>query len=112
MVSRPMDYLAPPAVGIDYLSKMIGRNMKGYPIDGPMPDFPDQHVGPTGIGRAIVQVAKEQSLSVRQTYRILPQMAGTCSKAILSRSLTLWRSGTVARAATGSYLQPPCELRT
>ena len=66
---------------------MISRNMKGYLLDGPMPDFleqpgfTEQHVGPTGIGRAIVEVAKEQNLTVRQTYkRILPQMAGNMFK--------------------------------
>ena len=76
-----LDDLVPPAVGVDYLSKMIGQNMKGHPLDGAMPDFPGEHVGPTGIGRAIVEVAREQGLTVRQTYRrILPQMAGNMFK--------------------------------
>lgn len=76
-----LDDLVPPAVGVDYLSKMIGHNMKSYPLDEPMPIFSEEHVGPTGIGRAIAQVAKEQGLTVRQTYkRILPQMAGNMFK--------------------------------
>ena len=41
-----LDDLVPPAVGVDYLSKMIGRNMKGYPLDGPMPDFPERACRP------------------------------------------------------------------
>ncbi len=76
-----LDDLVPPAVGVDYLSKMIGRNMKDYPLDGPMPDFPEEHVGQSGIGRAIVDMAKRDGLTVRQAYRkILPQMAGNMFK--------------------------------
>ena len=60
---------------------MTGLDMKAYPVDGPMPDLPEQHHGPTGISNAIVQVAREQGLSVRETYqRILPQMAGNMFK--------------------------------
>ena len=67
----------PPAVGVDYLSKMTGLNMKEFSVDAPMPNWPDGHHGPTGIADAIVQVAKEEGLTVQQTYkRILPQMAG------------------------------------
>jgi FMN-dependent oxidoreductase (nitrilotriacetate monooxygenase family) len=80
-LASEMDNLVPSAVGVDYLSKMTGRDMKGYPLDGPMPDFPEQHEGPTGISHTIVQIAKEQDLTVRQTYqRILPQMAGNMFK--------------------------------
>jgi FMN-dependent oxidoreductase (nitrilotriacetate monooxygenase family) len=81
-IAAELDELVTPAVGVDYLSKMIGRNMKEYPIDGPMPDFPaDEHVGQSGIGRAIVDMAKADGLTVRQAYRrILPQMAGNMFK--------------------------------
>jgi alkanesulfonate monooxygenase len=76
-IAAELDDLVPPAVGVDYLSKMVGRSMKSFPLDGPMPAFDEEHVGHTGIGRAIVKVAQEQGLTVRQTYRrILPQMAG------------------------------------
>lgn len=80
-IAGELDDLVPPSVGVDYLSKMIGRNMKDYPIDGPMPEFPEEHVGQTGIGRAIVDMAKTEGLTVRQAYRkILPQMAGNMIK--------------------------------
>jgi FMN-dependent oxidoreductase (nitrilotriacetate monooxygenase family) len=80
-IAGELDELVPPAVGVDYLSKMTGRNMKDYPIDGPMPDFPEEHVGQSGIGRAIVEMARMEGLTVRQAYRkILPQMAGNMFK--------------------------------
>jgi alkanesulfonate monooxygenase len=74
---RELEELVPPAVGLDYLSKMVGAKMSEYPLDGPMPGFGSEHVGPTGIGRAIIGLAAAERLTVRQTYkRILPQMAG------------------------------------
>ena len=76
-----LDDLVPVAVGVDYLSKMMGQDMKQYPLDGPMPDFEGRYTGPTGIGQAILKVALEQGLTVRQTSRrILPQMAGNMFK--------------------------------
>ena len=76
-----LDALVSPAVGVDYLSKMVGRPMKGYDLDGPMPSFEEEHVGHTGIGKAIMAVAREERLTVRETYRrILPQMAGNLFK--------------------------------
>ena len=76
-----LDDLVPPAVGVDYLSKMTGLNMKEHPVDGPMPNWPEEHHGPTGIANAIVEVAQKEGLTVRQTYkRILPQMAGNMFK--------------------------------
>ncbi len=76
-----LDALVPDAVAVDYLSKMLGTRMGAYPLDGPMPDFAGEHVGPTGIGRAILEVALSEKLTVRQiSRRILPQMAGNLFK--------------------------------
>jgi alkanesulfonate monooxygenase len=60
---------------------MVGARMADYPLDGPMPAFAAEHVGPTGIGRAIIAMAAAEHLTVQQTYkRILPQMAGNLFK--------------------------------
>ena len=78
---QQLEDLVSPAVGLDYLSKMVGTKMARFPLDGPMPDLEQEHVGPTGIGRAIVAMARAEGLTVRQTYkRILPQMAGNLFK--------------------------------
>ena len=78
---QQLDELVPPAVALDYLSKMVGTKMSAYPLDGPMPALDSEHVGPTGIGRAIVAMAVQEGLTVRQTCkRILPQMAGNLFK--------------------------------
>ena len=76
-----LDDLVPPAVGVDYLAKMTGLDVKTLPLDSTMIDWPEGHHGPTGIANAIVEVARKEGLSVRQTYkRILPQMAGNMFK--------------------------------
>lgn len=76
-----LDALVPDAVALDYLSKMVGAKMSAYPMDGPMPSLEGEHVGPTGIGHAILAMAREKRLTVRQTARtILPQMAGNLFK--------------------------------
>ncbi|MBP0494407.1 LLM class flavin-dependent oxidoreductase [Roseomonas indoligenes] len=78
---QELEDLVPPAVGVDYLSKMLGRSMRDLPLDEPMPELDEEHVGHTGIGKAILRVAREEGLTVRQTYqRILPQMGGNMFK--------------------------------
>ena len=76
-ISDELDALVPDAVALDYLSKMIGTKMHGFPLDGPFPDLSAEHVGPTGIGKAILHRALSEGMTVRQAARsILPQMAG------------------------------------
>ncbi|MBX9701038.1 MAG: hypothetical protein K2X74_16490, partial [Acetobacteraceae bacterium] len=72
-----LDALVPDAVALDYLAKMTGIPVQAHPIDGPMPMPREEHVGPTGIGHAILGMARAEGLTLRQTARrILPQMAG------------------------------------
>ena len=74
---RDLDALVPDAVALDYLAKMTGMRVAGLAPDQPMPAPAEEHLGPTGIGKAIVAMARSEGLTVRQTARrILPQMAG------------------------------------
>ncbi|GGJ17124.1 LLM class flavin-dependent oxidoreductase [Neoroseomonas lacus] len=73
--------LISPTLGVAYLSKMIGADLSGYPLDGPVPDVAVQSVGGTGIGTSIQQMALREGLTIRQAYeRILPQMGGNMIK--------------------------------
>ena len=74
---RDLDALVPDAVALDYLAKMTGMRVADLAPDQPMPAPAEEHLGPTGIGKAIVAMAQSEGLTVRQTARrILPQMAG------------------------------------
>ncbi|MDB5414541.1 MAG: xenobiotic compound DszA family monooxygenase [Rubritepida sp.] len=78
---QELEDLVPIPVGLDYLSKMVGTKMSGYPLDGPMPALDAEHLGPTAIGKSIVAMALAEGLTVRETYkRVLPQMAGNLFK--------------------------------
>jgi hypothetical protein len=43
---------------------MVGVKMSAYPLDGPFPALDFEHIGPTGIGKAIVAKALEQGLEI------------------------------------------------
>jgi FMN-dependent oxidoreductase (nitrilotriacetate monooxygenase family) len=73
--------LISPALGVPYLSKIIGVDLSGRDLDGPMPDMQVEQVGGTAIGRSIVALAAREGLSVRSTYqRVLPSMGGSFIK--------------------------------
>jgi FMN-dependent oxidoreductase (nitrilotriacetate monooxygenase family) len=103
-----LDDLVPPAVGLDYLSKMVGVKMSAYPLDGPFPVLDFEHIGPTGIGKAIVAKALEQGLTVRETYRaILPQMAGNFFKGSAKQVADLMERWFLEKACDGFMIAAP-----
>jgi N-acetyl-S-(2-succino)cysteine monooxygenase len=105
---RELEELVPPAVGLDYLSKMVGTRMSEYPLDGPMPEFGSEHVGPTGIGRAIIAMAAAEGLTVRQTYRrILPQMAGNLFKGSARQVADVMEEWFTTKACDGFMIAAP-----
>ncbi|GAA3325845.1 hypothetical protein GCM10020331_059360 [Ectobacillus funiculus] len=36
-----LEELIPPAAGVGLLSAMIGVDLSGYPLDGPLPELPN-----------------------------------------------------------------------
>jgi alkanesulfonate monooxygenase len=95
-------------VGLDYLSKMVGVKMSAYPLDGPFPVLDFEHIGPTGIGKAIVAKALEQGLTVRETYRaILPQMAGNFFKGSAKQVADLMERWFLEKACDGFMIAAP-----
>jgi alkanesulfonate monooxygenase len=105
---QELEDLVSPAVGLDYLSKMIGHRMVDYALDGPMPDLEAEHVGPTGIGKAILGVARAEGLTVRQTYkRILPQMAGNLFKGSAGQIADLMEEWYRTQACDGFMIAAP-----
>jgi alkanesulfonate monooxygenase len=105
---QELEDLVSPAVGVDYLSKMLGRSMKEYPLDGLMPAFDEEHVGHTGIGKAIIRMAREEKLTVRQTYRrILPQMGGNMFKGDVQKIADIMEEWYTSKACDGFMIAAP-----
>ncbi|WP_160122911.1 LLM class flavin-dependent oxidoreductase [Rhodovarius lipocyclicus] len=105
---QQLEDLVSPAVGVDYLSKMLGRKMQGYALDEPMPTFDEEHIGHTGIGKAILRMAHEEGLTVRQTYRrILPQMGGNMFKGDAKQVADIMEEWYTSKACDGFMIAAP-----
>ena len=100
--------LIAPALGVPYLSKIVGIDLTGCPLDGPMPEAHTELVGGTAIGRSIIALAKREQLSVRDTYqRVLPSMSGSFIKGDAKQvadQLEDWYTG---KACDGFVLSMP-----
>jgi alkanesulfonate monooxygenase SsuD/methylene tetrahydromethanopterin reductase-like flavin-dependent oxidoreductase (luciferase family) len=73
--------LIAPELGVPYLSKLCETDMSKYPLDGPMPDLGTKVLGIASFRNAIVEMAKRDKLTVRQTYeRVLPAMGHVTMK--------------------------------
>lgn len=72
---RELQELISPELGAHYLSRMLGLDVTGLPLDGPVPDVPDELVGGTSLRTYIIGMARREGLTIRQTYeRVLPSL--------------------------------------
>ncbi len=73
--------LIAPELGVPYLSKLCETDMSKYPLDGPMPDLSGGVLGIASFRNSIVEMAKRDKLTVRQTYeKVLPSMGHVTMK--------------------------------
>ncbi|MFL6797158.1 MAG: LLM class flavin-dependent oxidoreductase [Xanthobacteraceae bacterium] len=67
--------LIEPELGIKNLSAYFGKDLSGYPLDGPVPD-PIWANAEHGRLKVIVELARREKLSIRQLYkRVIGQRA-------------------------------------
>jgi alkanesulfonate monooxygenase len=100
--------LISPALGVPYLSKLVGMDLKGFPIDGPMPQDLVQQVGGTAGGRSIQEMAWREGLTIRQTYeRILGSQAGNVMKGDAKHIADIMEDWYRGKACDGFILQIP-----
>ncbi|ANY15185.1 LLM class flavin-dependent oxidoreductase [Bordetella pseudohinzii] len=59
--------LIPPVVGVQLLSNMIGADLRGYPVDGPLPDLPETNGGKSRQ-QLLADLARRDGLSIRELY--------------------------------------------
>jgi alkanesulfonate monooxygenase len=67
--------LISPSLGVPYLSKIVEEDMSTYELDGPMPVLAGQTNAISSFRKEVVEMARKENLTVRQTYeRVLPSM--------------------------------------
>jgi N-acetyl-S-(2-succino)cysteine monooxygenase len=104
--------LISPALGVPYLSKIVGFDLSKYPLDGPMPDNRTEQVGGTAIGRSVLAMAKREGLTLRQTYeRILPSMGGNMVKGDPKHIADVFEDWYTSKACDGFVLSMPVTPR-
>jgi FMN-dependent oxidoreductase (nitrilotriacetate monooxygenase family) len=96
-----------PELGIRILSELISCDLRGYDLDGPLPDAPHS-TGQEGRHRVVMEMAKRENLSIRQVYQ---RVAGARAHRIIHGSakqiaddLEEWFS---TGAADGFNIMPP-----
>jgi N-acetyl-S-(2-succino)cysteine monooxygenase len=57
-----------PDVGLGLLSRRIGFDLTGYPLDGPLPELPKNDVVASRSGM-MADMAKRENLTIRQLYQ-------------------------------------------
>ena len=102
--------LISPVLAVTYLSKIVGFDVSGYPIDGPMPQKVVESVGGTAIGRSILGMAEREGLTVRQTYqRVLPSMGGNIAKGTPGQIADILEAWYTGKACDGFVLSMPVQ---
>lgn len=74
--------LIEPRVGVAYLSKLVELDLRGYDVDGPLPDL-SADTNAIAAYRIMIRAMSEREggLTIRQTYeRVLPSMGQTVFK--------------------------------
>jgi alkanesulfonate monooxygenase SsuD/methylene tetrahydromethanopterin reductase-like flavin-dependent oxidoreductase (luciferase family) len=55
-------------VGVSLLSQRVGIDLRGYPLDGPLPELPENKVI-SSRAELISAMAKRDNLTIRQVYK-------------------------------------------
>jgi alkanesulfonate monooxygenase len=105
--------LISPPLGVHYLSKMLVHDLEGLPLDGSLPgDLAPETLGGSSLRRYIIDMARRDNLSIRQTYeRTLPALGGPVFKGspaqVADEMEDWWRS----KAGDGFTIMAPVQPR-
>jgi N-acetyl-S-(2-succino)cysteine monooxygenase len=109
---QTLQSLISPALGVPYLSKIVGFDLTKFPLDGPMPEGHEDQIGGTAIGRSIRALAQREGLSIRQTYeRVLPSMGGNMVKGDAQHITDVFEDWYTSKACDGFVLSMPVSPR-
>ncbi|MFF7709061.1 NtaA/DmoA family FMN-dependent monooxygenase [Pseudomonas sp. NPDC007930] len=74
-LAAELDALVDPAIGLAQLQAMIGLNLEGLPLDGPLPPLALTQ-GHQSRQRLLVEKAHRENLSIRQLYQLVANAFG------------------------------------
>ena len=96
-----------------YLSKLCETDMSKYPLDGPMPDLGTKVLGIASFRNEIVDMAKRDKLTVRQTYeRVLPAMGHVTMKGSVKQVCDEIEAWYTEKACDGFNINTPVMPRS
>jgi FMN-dependent oxidoreductase (nitrilotriacetate monooxygenase family) len=72
-----LNALIPPALGVDYLSKIVTQDLSGLSLDGPMPELADSVVGSSTVRTLVVKQIRAANMTVREAARMVVRDFGT-----------------------------------
>ena len=72
-----LNALIPPALGVDYLSKIVTQDLSGLPLEAPMPELADQVVGSSTVRTLVVRQIRERRMTVGEAARMVVRDFGT-----------------------------------
>jgi alkanesulfonate monooxygenase len=100
--------LISPVLGVAYLSKLTEMDLSKVPLDGPMPTEPPETTAITGMRDNILEIAKAEKLTVRQTYeRILPSQGHVTFKGTPKQIADQMEDWYTSQACDGFNVQTP-----
>ena len=65
-----------PTNALALVSQRIGHDISGYPLDGPVPDFPAQTEGGQSFSRALLDMARRENMTLRDLYNVTAAARG------------------------------------
>jgi FMN-dependent oxidoreductase (nitrilotriacetate monooxygenase family) len=100
--------LISPTLGVPYLSKLCEMDLSRFPLDGPMPTQVVETTAIKSFRDSIMEMAKRDSLTVRQTYqRVLPSMGHVVFKGNPSQVADQMEDWYKSKACDGFNIMTP-----
>ena len=65
-----------PTNAVTLVSSRIGHDIAGYPLDGPIPDFPQHTERGQAFSRALLEMARREKMTLRDLYNITAAARG------------------------------------
>src|SRR5262245_36898435 len=65
-----------PTNAVTLVSSRIGHDISGYPLDGPVPDFPQHTERGQAFSRALLEMARREKMTLRDLYNITAAARG------------------------------------